>query len=69
MKLSDNKFCLLFLTHFSFLISKPLQVRYMSKIVFKQDSCNQVFTTLPHSLTLLLDQFYLPLLSHSFILP
>ena len=34
---------------------------------FNQDKCNQLVTTLLHSITQLTNLFYLPLLNHSFI--
>ena len=50
-------------------ISITSQLYMTNKFKITQDSFNQVFTTLPHSLTLLPNPFYLPLLSHSFIHP
>ena len=39
------------------------------KNLFNREQCNQMITSLLHTLTLLPNPFYLPLLSHSFIHP
>ena len=69
-KVRDYFWCttmLLYRYHFqNIFFARKINDKKMKK---KQDSCNLVFTTLPHSLTLLHNLFYLALLSHNLLHP